>query len=437
MFNCFKCAVLELLEKPWIIFAIIALFFGSLFLFITPAFEVPDEIAHLYRACEVADGIFYNKYPAHETHYDKLFKFLPLRDNTEFHFMSGYSPVMYLTSALAIKIGSIITDNGVFIFYFARLANLLAYILLCAFAIKITPVFKYQFMFIALLPMALYEGMSLSADSFNNGFSFLFFAFVLKLIFEKKETTKKDFTILSVLAFVGALCKGLVYPVLLFPFINNFSSEFKYKNKYIYLWPIIIITLFICWFWHHINNVILNPTLSEYNTSDIIFSQPQKVINMIINTIKAYNFEFIRQCIGLFGLYLAKFDYTISIFIFLSSLIMLGKKIPLKLRLTSFLSFIIFYVSLLYMFLINWTGVNDNLIQGIQGRYFISALPFLFLAFSFPVVSLSDKYKQIFKIIMVLYSLYLLTTMCIILYEYYFILGIGVHYYTNIIMLLK
>ena len=183
--------------------------------------------------------------------------------------------------------------------------------------------------------------------------------------------------------------------------------------------------------------MILNPTLSEYNTSDIIFSQPQKVINMIINTIKAYNFEFIRQCIGLFGLYLAKFDYTISIFIFLSSLIMLGKKIPLKLRLTSFLSFIIFYVSLLYMFLINWTGVNDNLIQGIQGRYFISALPFLFLAFSFPVVSLSDKYKQIFKIIMVLYSLYLLTTMCIILYEYYFILGIGVHYYTNIIMLLK
>lgn len=49
------------LKSPEIIFAILAFVFGCVFLFITPFNEVPDEQAHLMRACEVADGILYSK----------------------------------------------------------------------------------------------------------------------------------------------------------------------------------------------------------------------------------------------------------------------------------------------------------------------------------------------------------------------------------------
>lgn len=46
------------IRKPEFIFIIFAFIFGVIMMFITPPYLVPDENAHLMRACEVADGIF-------------------------------------------------------------------------------------------------------------------------------------------------------------------------------------------------------------------------------------------------------------------------------------------------------------------------------------------------------------------------------------------
>ena len=416
-------------DKPWFLFFIIAFIFGGLMLFITPPNGVADENGHVLRACETADGILYNKIPSESTKYDKLFDFLPPREENTFHYMSGYSPVMYMASAAGIKIGSILTGNGLFIFYLCRFLNLIVYIMLSAFAIKITPAFKYHFLFIALLPMALFEGMSFSADSFNNGFAFLFFAFIFKLIFDKEEITKKDYIILFIFSIIGAFCKGLIYPLLLFFFLPKFSYDFKYKNKYIYILPVIIFSLFICFFWHHINNVVLNPDLSEYNRADIIFSKPLDVLYIIFNTTILSLKKYIFGIIGIFGnpagIYLPSAMYTGCIYIFFLSLIILGERIKLIYRLVSLLTFIIFYISVLYMMLINWTGINANEIIGVQGRYFIPAIPFLFLSLSFHISKISEKYKIYFKFFLLLFIIYLLILSNIILYNYYHILGIN------------
>ena len=199
----FKLFFYKILEKPEVIFLVLSFIFGSIFLFKTPPFEVPDEAHHMLRTCEVADSIFYSKTPVQNTKYDRFFtdidksenisenpnpnKYLLKREKNQFHAASRNFPIMYIGSSIGIKIGSLFTQDGNILFYLGRFLNLLVYILLATFAIKITPVFKYPFMYLALLPMALFEGMSYSADSFNNGFSFLFFAFIFKLIFEKTE----------------------------------------------------------------------------------------------------------------------------------------------------------------------------------------------------------------------------------------------------------
>ena len=51
----------KILNKPELLFAVIAFIFGSLMIFLVPPNEVPDEKAHILRSCEVASGIFYNK----------------------------------------------------------------------------------------------------------------------------------------------------------------------------------------------------------------------------------------------------------------------------------------------------------------------------------------------------------------------------------------
>ncbi len=419
----------NILDNPWRIFIVIALIFGSLMLFITPPDGVPDESDHVLRSCEIANGVLYNKIPAPAQKYDDLFNFLPPRPENKFHYMSGYPPVMYFVSAIGIKISAMLTDNGLFIFYLCRFLNLIVYIMLSAFAIKITPVFKYHFLFIAVLPMALFEGMSFSADSFNNGFAFLFFAFIFKLIFSKEEITKKDYIILFIFSIIGAFCKGLIYPVILFFFLPKFSSHFKCRNKYVYIIPVIIISMFLCFFWHDVNDVMLNPDLSEYNNPGIIFLQPIKILYIIFNTTVLLLKKYIFGIIGILGnpagIYLPFYAYICCICMFFLSLVVLGEKIKLKHRLTSFLLFVIFYISVLYLLFINWTSIYADKVLGVQGRYFIPALPFLFLSFSFHLSKISEKYKIYFKVFLLFFIIYLLILSNIILYEYYHVLGIN------------
>ena len=167
----------KILKRPEVIFIIIALFFGTLFSVLTPPTKVADEPAHLLRSCEVADGIFYNKTPAQNVKSDKYFLTVFSRDNyIGQHQATGYSPVLYTIPAAAIKIGSLFTGNGLLLFYFARFLNMLFWISVTALAIRITPVFKWLFLFAPLLPMTVFEGMSVAAHSFNTPFAFLFFA---------------------------------------------------------------------------------------------------------------------------------------------------------------------------------------------------------------------------------------------------------------------
>ncbi len=426
--SAIKTFLKNILNRPEIILVIIGLIMGSIMIFLVPPNEVPDERDQLLRACEVADGIFYNKVPASETKYDSLFTFLEPRPENEFHCMSGYSPVMYVSSALGIKIGSLIFNDGLSVFYFGRFCNLISYIFLCFLAIRLTPVFKYPFLFCALLPMALFEGMSFSADSFLNGFAFLFFAFLFKLIFEKKEFTKKDLIILTIFSVIAGLCKGhiLLFPMILYLFLPRPAENFRFKNKFIYVIPLVFLSLLLCFLWIHNNHVMLNPNIEEYYDSNILFTEPLKVFQIFIDSIKENFSTYINGIIGVFGwlcIYLSPWDYEGALLFFLFSLVVFGEKISLDIRLISLFVLFIFCFSLHYILLLTWTPVNSNIIISIQGRYFISVLPFLFLLFSCPALKISERFKNYFKIFMMLFIIYLLIASCYNMYEHFYLMS--------------
>ncbi len=435
MLNEIKNFFKDILNRPEVILIIIGLIMGIVMIFLVPPNEVPDERDQLLRACEVADGIFYNKVPAGETKYDSLFTFLAPRPENEFHFMSRYSPVMYVSSALGIKIGSLIFNDGLSVFYLGRFCNLISYILLCFFAIRLTPVFKYPFLFCALLPMALFEGMSYSADSFVNGFAFLLFAFLFKIIFEKKEFSKKDLIILTIFSVIAGLCKGhiLLFPMILYLFLPSPAENFRFKNKYIYILPLILLSFVICFLWVFNNHVLINPSPTECYSTGIILTNPEKVIKIFIDSTLQKGLYYYFGTIGILGnppcVHIAFIDYVAAFYIFIISLFVFGEKVCLKIRLSSLIIFFLFYVSLLYIMLIYWTNVNDLVIDGIQGRYFISALPFLFLLFSCPALKITNRFKNYFKIFMILFIMYLLIVSCYNMYEYFCLMGVGTYYF--------
>ena len=393
------------IRKPEFIFIIFAFIFGVVFMFLTPPYKVPDESSHLLRACEVADGIFYNKTPAQNVECDKYIqKQFSLIRPAEVYQVTGYPPVLYAFSALGLNAGKL--WGGAVMFYLGRIFNLLMWIALIAVAIRITPVFKYQFLFAALLPMSVYVGMSLSADAFNNAFSFLFFAYLFKLIYDKKDLERQDYILLVLMSLLSAFTKGAIYPIFLFFFLPI--------KKYKYLFSISCLGLafaLMSW-WAAINLPFYNPQASPELHRYLLLHNPFDFVLLYIKALIHNCIYYIRSCIGILGLLDVRFAlpvYIITMLVFFSSFFFLPeKKVSNPQRILSLAVLFMFLTMLHCVLYITWTPAGTYKISGFQGRYLISILPFIFLIFAQNKDYVSEKFQKYYKIFLIIFIFLLL-----------------------------
>lgn len=394
-----------MLKKPEFIFTIFAFIFGLIILFITPKFGVSDEPAHFARAKEVSQGMFYNNLPQNRT------------DDYQYHGASGYSPIMYSFAGGTLKLTQNFNED--FQFYAGRVANLIVWILLIALAIHITPVFKWAFFVTALLPMSVFEGMSYSADSFSNAFAFLYFAYIFKLIFNEKEFSyKKDIPLLLFFSITGALCKGIILPLLLVPFI-----PIK-KHKYLIFTALIISAISAGSLWSHYNYVALAKNVDYTYNQNYIMHHPIEYGKLLIKTYYHSGTHLYGQALAKLGwqripLYGA--SYGLMTLTLLMSLLFLPEKyrINWKHRVTGLSIFVIYTITLSCLMFCMCNTPNDVKIIGLQGRYFLSMVPALFLVFS---VGVKHKYSNLIKTFIVIFCFVVLCQTC---YKLYDILQLG------------
>ena len=405
------------IKKPEFIFIIFALIFGLIMMIVTPPYKVPDEEDHLLRSCEVADGILYNKTPAENVQCDNY-----IRKNMEFerpdnvYTVMGYPPLLYFASALGLKVGQI--WGGKVMFFLGRIFNFFVWLVLTALAIRITPIFKWIFLFSALLPMSIYQGMSISADSFNNAFAFLFFAYVFKLIFEKKETSKKDLAILSVMSLLSAFTKGAIYPILLFVFLP------MKKHKYLFASVCFASAFLLMSYWASINSPFINPPADpEYHKYLLLHNPLDFVREYILAVVFKINY-YIRSCIGIFGwldVRLYPWVYTLTAVVFFSLFIFLPeRKVSNVQRIFALIVLFLFMTMMHVILYITWTPPEFDKIEGFQGRYLISILPYVFLLFAQGKQYVSEKFQTNYKIFILIYMFLLLSMSCVRLSAAYY-----------------
>ncbi len=192
--------------QPATVFIVLSLAFGALIIFATPPLRGPDEIAHFLRIYSYArgevlppaeiderkgifiehelnsqlqffrsagewfarareDGIRYGQILA--VYHDAIdangasnhpVVFAPFA-GTE-----GYNPVAYIPYIAAAAIGRVFGLNFPDRLLFMRLMGLATFTVVTAYAIAVTPVLKWAFVLIALLPVSLYNRSVLSAD---------------------------------------------------------------------------------------------------------------------------------------------------------------------------------------------------------------------------------------------------------------------------------
>ncbi|UTB33229.1 MAG: DUF2142 domain-containing protein [Methanobacterium sp. ERen5] len=361
--------------KPEIIFLIVALVFGITFALITPMFQVNDEGDHYLKVTHLSQGQVFVKQ-------SKVF-------------ITLYSPIPYLIPTLAFFIGKILGLSAVVIFYIGRLSNLFLYILIVFLAIKYTPILKWVFFALALMPMALYEAASLSSDGFNIAISFLLIAYILKLAFDDKipKINKDQYLIVLVLGLMLALSKEIyVLSLLLFLIIPKqkfINRNFKYTRFFIIfvfsisaalLWGLLVKGLY----------VPMNFNINPQEQISFILTHLITFIWILIATISQNLLFYLTSFVGTFGWKDIGLDTSLSpflvyLYILFVFFVALTDKIEVDMQLRKKLfSITLFLVSLVSIFILEyltWTTVGNNLIDGVYGRYLIPIAPLLFLGF--------------------------------------------------------
>jgi uncharacterized membrane protein len=450
--------------KPETVFLICSLIFGLFFVIATPPLQAPDGKAHFARALQVSSGNFYHgsfvdEIPFGITDYwsqrfenvqinkiklswPKLKAYL-LSDasslqNSQRHFCRTpafvYHPISYLSSGAGIALSRFFNLPSILSLYMGRLMNLLVWIFLSWTGLRIIPFFKWESMFLMLLPMSLFMGSSISADSFNNAVCFLLICSIFSLLYNSKENLSPGILGLITACTFAAACGKQIY-ALLFYLICFAYNQFKTRR---FFWLYIAGTSFLIilggsW-------VLLNPTPTAID-SNTAFQQLTQTfftpLKILLFTLGHYHRTYLEQFIGVLG-WLDTFGqefiyvmYTAILILILPVMCTTSHKIPRLLRFTAAV-LILFYVSTLILTLyLVWHSSIPFICDGVQGRYFIPFMllvPFVF-AKTVPaaiegqrtvVSSVLEYMQQPARFILVLATVIGLTSFCFALSSRYY-----------------
>lgn len=424
-------------------FICIAIVFGVLFLMLIPPFQAPDEDSHFKKAYVMAEGNFFpdivdgqEGYYLSETITNYIAEQLKTLGNIQYKFSyadilneertsvvyedrvftqfstMSTNPMGHIVPAIGIVIGKLTAiiagqePSIVFLLYFARFFSLLAYVVMVGVAIKITPILKKTFMMIGLMPMPLYLASTVSYDMLLIGLSFLYTALCFQFLDEPtKKVNIKHLLYVGFVAFVFIAIKIVYLPLLLLFFVILMKQRKwckKYIKQYIRELAIVIGTFVLMYFitsylpglfGDKIQNVSEGgPSLSQQQIV-FVLKNPMEFLRILYQTIKSGRNYYVSSTIGMFGLSDSPM-YSIYIYVYALVLGVIGisemslSQIKIKWYhrtavllavaagvFGSFLAMYIYWTPIFY-------GVGANVIEGVQGRYFIALLPVCFLIFS-------------------------------------------------------
>lgn len=424
-------------------FFCIAIILGIILIVFGPPMTVPDEQAHFLNAYSIADGqVFLQKsndqlgkyFPQNIISFstDNGKKFLGI-DSQKYTFKDYYfnsylkaengekvfykyfnqniTPISYIFSSLGIFIGKVLLPKQYGLPFnmllFGRIFNLMFYIIMIHFAIKIAPYYKNTIFLLALMPMSIYLGASVSYDAILIPSAFLLFAYILKLR-EAENILLKDIIVVCSILFLLFAVKQAYAPFVLV-LLGIPAKNFGDKKRYYKIIAIAAASCITGLIIGQVNNLLAS-NVSQVVDEKITLQQQYLnshfgiMIPLIIRTFMKYKMFYFNGIIGVLG----QLDTNIPIpLIIIFAMILVwviiidscnAAKISINFKLLGIISILIFiYFSFRAMY-INWTPLVEplygNTITGIQGRYFIEIIPFASVIFSnkfFEKYNLSNK----------------------------------------------
>lgn len=321
---------------------------------------------------------------------------------------------LYIAQGLGIAVARVFNGNFIITYYMGRLFNLLFYSLCVYLAVKRTPKFKLLLGLVSLVPMALQQAASYSYDAFINGISLVLIASILKAIYEEGQLSMKDYLWILVSGMLLCPTKIVYFVILFLTFAIPVQRFGNIRKKIIGVSMIILMGLMLIGMSGFAESVTeITSSVRETNwegeydyTIGFVFTEPIETIRIFLNTLKVEGIDWALCSIGYF---LSAQSLSVSKMISISFILILffaaaqsrnGTEI-VSLRTINIWERTLFLIIpcavlvlvMLSMFLA-WTSNTSNVIQGIQGRYFIPIIPLVFMATNNRFLSLERYWEK-------------------------------------------
>ena len=454
------------------LFLILALGFGVIMILLEPPFSGPDEQVHFFNICRITHGhlfasvengqigsylsgeelAYYNLYygikseagiygfdvmsQLWRTPMDETLVFVPST-------MFTVNSLPYLVPAIPVILLRFlgIPVNAFATMLIGKLANLLLYAFLIRFAIIKTGLFPKTMFLLALMPMALYQGASLSYDALTLSSCALLFAYATKLLVSPEEyrIKREDVIALGVAAACIAGAK-IAYVFLLGVLFSIPIKKFGSFKRYFACIGCVVGAIAACYLLPTLIKNGINagfdppPTAAFIAQREYLLSHPLEFPKIIFNTV--YQF-FPLWSSGFVG-YLGWFDIPFpgfSIYLYFALLLISAvleggcvKNTKWHTRLFTLGASAAIILGIITIMFLEHNPIiaQDPLVVtmalGVQGRYFIPLSLFVCLGCTSPLLlrfKHHEKANQIFAHIMPLCSAAYLVLTVVLLKGYY------------------
>lgn len=302
---------------------------------------------------------------------------------------SVYSPPLLLPQAFVMRyLGRSLQWPALTVFYILRVTGLLSFLFLVWLSVRIIPFGKWILAILATSPVAILQAATISADAISNGIAFLFIAGTLAIV-QKSEIRKKEWGLLAFLFLILFWGKINIAPLAALPFLILRPSQFKSRYAYMALFALAI-SLFLLEEigWSAVAYSRL--TTAPENTDPVgqigfILAHPIEFISLLSRHILFSSFENLQDWIAIYGFAywpVPTLTYYLFVLAVVASLFVTNNdsQPDQRTRWGLFITFVLAYLATIISLYITFTPVGQGGINGVQGRYFTTVMPLLFLA---------------------------------------------------------
>jgi uncharacterized membrane protein len=416
------------LRDPAVLFALISLVAGALLAVVTPPLRGPDEAPHFLRAYGISQGdlvpgttdaqgykglyvparidrelkFFEDKIFAHHTPGFNYADVLAAHaqqaqprmtdDDVPLFILyggaEGYSPVPYLPYAAAILIGRAAHLDFLTLLYLMRAFGLVAATAVAAFAIAIVPRLKWAFLLIALLPTAAYSRAVISADGPSLACAMMAVALIARGVLVPAADRPWQQSLWLAL---GALAKPPQLALVMLAAMRRPARDLPrhWRSAAIVVLPSVILAAL----WTVASSAdaaayrmlaYMNVQLEHFDPIwklRYMLHDPLLFPRLLVSLFTDYGFQLWQQFIGVLGWLdapLAGWTYPVLTALLVASFfgaIGVDRATGRRIAFVCAITVLGYCFAVVFICFLVWTAIDATQIDGVQGRYFVPALP--------------------------------------------------------------